>query len=221
MKRQGHITAMAIILILVASFSIGLANSDNTIAFGEVAIGQTVSVAFTYPLQATREIPAQVSIGSPCSPFALAGLESQELVLNPGDSVSFYVTFSPHAAANYTCSFIIRATGGMPVQVSETVVELSGQGGGGTSQEPDDPSTPLPSIFDFPWEELLQTQDTGVGTGMTQRDGTFEVSIPPFTTITGTLLECGGLPIEQVAIQIVSLDGAKRLERFPKNLLKS
>ena len=205
MKHSGRILTTIVILLLAATVSTALADSDNSIAFGDVLVGSAAEVAYTFTLLETSETPAQVSISSPCPPFSLVGLESQHMILYPGESVDFHVRFAPLAATAYTCDFTITAAGGEPVQEIVRIISLAGNGISSTPQD-DDPVPGLPSIFEFPWEEWLQTSETAVGTGTTQLGGAFEVTIPPATTVVGTLHECDGLPLEQIEIQVVPLD---------------
>jgi len=177
------------------------------IDFGAVPVGQTRSAQYTFTVLASSDTSVQVTIYDPCPPFGLSGLASQSMVLQPGQSVTFGVTFTPPQAQAYTCSFVIRAAGGYPVQVMETVVQLSGQGISGTaapSEEPGSASPGFPIVFPFteaPLPEAVQ----GVS-GTTDNEGKFDVTVMPASTVTGRLLECDGPALSNREFRITPLD---------------
>lgn len=175
---------------------LGGASGGEEINFGDVSVGQTRTAQYTFKVLATSETSAQVTIYDPCSPFGFSGLASRSMVLQPGQSITFGVTFTPPQAQAYTCSFVIRAAGGYPVQETETVVWLSGSGVTGAGTPPETPGATVlglpigPPFTETPAAEIAE----GIGE-TTDSDGKFEVAIPPASTVTGRLTECGGLLI--------------------------
>jgi len=198
--RRWHLVPIVLVLIFCVALSSGPSefeyppSAGNLIDFGDVNVHQTASAQYTFRVLATSQTSAQVTIYDPCSPFGLSGLASQSMVLQPGQSVTFAVTFTPTQARTYTCSFVIRASGGYPVQVTETVVQLSGRGVGESGSQTSE--TTIPGFpFGLPPIETTPTGDAQSIVGVTETDGAFQAAIPPATTAGGTLRECDGQPL--------------------------
>ena len=208
--RRAAVVLLTLLFLPTVSF-LAMADSEESIAFGEVPIGETVARRFTYTVLESSETAAQVSIHTPCPPFGLAGLESQSMTLAPGQFVTFDVTFAPTHAQDYSCTFTIEAAGGYPVQVQTTHISLSGRGvgGEGDGEDGDEGAVTVPwTQLILPWLESLQTGEASGGSGLTDAEGRFEVSVPPSTTVAGQLSECGGNALSGVEVQVVALEEA-------------
>jgi hypothetical protein len=170
-------------------------SAGDSIDFGDVPVGQTRTAQYTFKVLETSETAARVTIYDPCAPFGLAELAARSLTLQPGQSITFKVTFTPPEAKSYACRFTIRAEGGRPVQVKETVVQLKGRGvAGGRTPPPSESTTPS---LTFPFTVPLTPPAESAGTigGATDGVGKFSVTLAATTTVTGTLIECGGGPL--------------------------
>ena len=180
--RSFHLSiSLGLFLIL---FSHAMAATELT--FPLTTVGHTSAVSYTYTLLESSETAASISISSPCEPFGLAGLESQEVILAPGEALTFDVTFRPPAAMTYTCSFVISAVGGIPETVHETWVTMSGTGVGGESEG--EPQGPTISWFELPWRLLFPIDPSATGRGKTNEAGRFEVNLPPGLKTAGVVL---------------------------------
>jgi hypothetical protein len=198
------------LLLFPSTLFPAMADSEESIAFGDVSIGQTAARQFTYTVLESSETAAQVTIHTPCSPFGLAGLESQSMMLAPGQSVTFDVTFAPTHAQDYTCTFTIGAAGGYPVQVQTTYIHLSGRGVGGADTGGDDGEEGVVAVpwtqLIVPWLESLQTGEASGGSGLTDAEGRFEISISPATTVVGQVSECSGSVLAGAEVQVVAIE---------------
>jgi len=187
----------------------GGTSSGESINFGDVAVGQTRSSQYTFKVLESSQTAARVTIYDPCAPFGLSGLTSRSMTLQPGQSVTFNVTFAPTEGKSYSCSFKIRAEGGYPVQVKETVVQLTGRGisSGGTEGESPGTGTSGPA---FPFlvspVEPLPTGDAKPVSGMTDEVGHFNVSLSPATTVSGTLRESEVGPLANQSFDLTETD---------------
>lgn len=108
--------------------------SGNSIDFGDVLVGSTGTVTYTFMIEATSATAGTVSfigfeggfVSRP--PFALTGLPSLPTSIPPGGSIQFNVTFSPSAVGSYTNQFVITVSGGWPTEVKTHTVTLTGRG---------------------------------------------------------------------------------------------
>jgi hypothetical protein len=181
----------------------GGATSGDSIDFGGVPVGETRSSQYTFKVLESSQTAARVTIYDPCPPFGLSGLASQSMTLQPGQAVTFNVTFAPTEVKPYGCSFKIRAEGGRPVQVKETVVQLSGRGisqGVGSSGTSESPSAGLP--LGLITTQPPVTEGGEVFEGTTDSHGKFQISVPPTTTVAGKLSECEGGPIASEVVRL-------------------
>jgi len=168
-------------------------SSNDSIDFGDVAVHQTATARYTFKVLETSQTSVRVSFSNPCSPFGFSGLSSRSMTLAPGQSVTFDVTFTPTEARTYTCSFVVRASGGRPVVETETVVRLSGRGVAGNGAPAETPGGTVPGLP----IGLPLTETPAVGTvegipGTTDADGRFQVAVSLTKSVTGRLSECGG-----------------------------
>jgi uncharacterized protein (TIGR03382 family) len=96
-----------------------LTNSPQTVSFGGTSIGQTLNGTVTFsnvggaPLTITGVTP-------PATPFSVTGLPATGAVLNPGESVTVTLAFSPTATGNFTGALVVSTT------VGQANVPLSG-----------------------------------------------------------------------------------------------
>jgi len=96
----------------------------RSVNFGRVAIGGTRSLMVTIRSIGTESLTIN-SISSPGEPFGFSDLPELPLVLAPREFVSFFATFSPQSAEQFSASFNINSNdGGNPI----TVVTLRGTG---------------------------------------------------------------------------------------------
>jgi len=168
----------------------GAPGGSEGIDFGLVLVGRTARAEYTFRVLESSETAVQVTISPPSSPFGLAGLGSYSMTLGPGQSIAFGVTFTPTQAREYADEFTITASGGHPVQVHTTTVALRGRGGA-PSEPPsteESPPTEMPTI-------PAPTEPGPSVTGITDDAGDFDVSIEPTTTVSGSLTECGRIPL--------------------------
>jgi len=114
------------------------------ISFPNTTVGQTQTVQFTYTLLESSKTTAMISVTPPSAPFGLEG--PLEFLLNPGQSRTLNVTFSPTGAMPYEGLFSISALGGIPPQVKTTQVTLVGTGVKGVT------GISLPGLWDPPVE---------------------------------------------------------------------
>lgn len=131
--RRGSIAcilAAVVISVFLATSSL-VVTGAQTINFPNTTVGQSRTVQFTYTLSADSGTAAAVTISPPAAPFAIDGALS--FPLNPGQSHTFNVMFSPTAAQTYEGSFTISAVGGFPPRTLSEFVTLTGTGTGGTS----------------------------------------------------------------------------------------
>lgn len=136
-RRNGRLLAALAVMIvtcLVVSVQPLQASNGEWINFPNTTVGQTSTAQFTYTLLESSATSAMVTVATPLPPFAVEG--PLTFTLNPGQSRTFNVTFTPTAAQSYEGSFTISAIGGMPPQVRTTSVGLSGQGVGASESPP-------------------------------------------------------------------------------------
>jgi len=170
----------------------GGSSTNDSIDFGDVAVSQTATARYTFKVLETSQTSVRVTFHDPCSPFGFSGLSSRGMTLAPGQSVTFDVTFTPPKAQPYTCSFVVHATGGYPVQETETVVRLSGRGVTSAEGPSETPGSVVPGLpIGLP---LTDESPDGIS-GTTDSDGKFNVTASPTTTVTGKLTECDGPPL--------------------------
>ncbi len=206
----------AVVLLLASASLAGLSQDEgppadsSAIDFGDVTVGRTATAHYTFKVLETSDTAAQVTIHDPCPPFGLAGLESRSMVLAPGQSVSFEVTFTPREACDYACSFVIRAVGGHPVQEIETVVQLSGRGVTETTATPSLIPV-LESLFGAPTEEAVPEDEGESVEGTTDSEGRFTVAVPPSTKVAGRLMECEGSPLADREFRLTPLSDGFRI----------
>jgi len=123
-----------IVTCLVVSVQPLQASNGEWINFPNTTVGQTSTANFTYTLLESSATSAMITVNQPLPPFSVEG--PLTFTLNPGQSRTLSVTFTPTAAQGYEGSFTISAIGGMPPQVKTTTVGLSGQGVGGSESSP-------------------------------------------------------------------------------------
>ena len=148
MRRVG-ITLLAIILFVVAGFS------QETVNFGAIPVGTTVSATYTLrntnPFNCTLEA---VGFGEDFAPatdiFIVSGLELP-LPIESGATVQWTILFRPSASASYQGEMRIRLRCGIFTQ--NLSIPVLGQGGIGTQVPTSTPS-------DFPF---VEPTDTGCG----------------------------------------------------------
>ena len=153
--------AVMIVTCIVVSVQPLQASNGELISFPNTTVGQTQTVQFTYTLLASSATAATVTITPPLPPFGVGG--PLTFTLNPGQSTTFPVTFSPTAAGIYEGSFSISAVGGIPLQVKTTYVSLIGQGVAGSGDPPPDEESPITWTWPFIDLELpTETPETTV-----------------------------------------------------------
>jgi len=110
--------------------------SGNAIPFGNVNVGETKTANYTFKITEESETPGTItSIAFPggysqSGPFSLVNLPPLPTTLQPGESVTFQVTFSPTAPGSYAATFTITVQGGEPLQTKTQNVALTGTGVG-------------------------------------------------------------------------------------------
>ena len=124
--------------------------SGDAIPFGNVNVGETKTANYTFKITEESETAGTITnIAFPggysqWGPFSLVNLPSLPTTLQPGESVTFQVTFSPTAAGSYSATFTITVQGGWPLQTKTQDVDLTGTGvGEGESIPPSDTYTGL------------------------------------------------------------------------------
>jgi len=123
--------------------------SGNAIPFGNVNVGETKTANYTFKITEESETAGTITnIAFPggysqWGPFALVNLPPLPTTLQPGESVTFQVTFSPTAAGFYTATFTITVQGGYPLQTKTQEVVLTGTGVGEGETAPVDTYTGL------------------------------------------------------------------------------
>jgi len=123
--------------------------SGNAIPFGEVNVGEIKTANYTFRITEESETAGTITqIAFPggyttSGPFSLVNLPSLPTTLQPGESVTFQVTFSPTAAGSYSATFTITVQGGWPLQVKEQSVALTGEGVGSEYAAPPTTSPPI------------------------------------------------------------------------------
>ncbi len=96
--------------------------SPRTVSFGGTSVGQTLAGTVTFsnvggaPLTINAVMP-------PASPFSVTGLPVAGAVLNPGDSVTVTLGFSPTTQGSFTGNLVVDTTAG------QANVPLSGTAG--------------------------------------------------------------------------------------------
>jgi len=110
--------------------------SGNAIPFGNVNVGETKTANYTFKITEESETAGTITnIAFPggysqSGPFALVNLPPLPTTLQPGESVTFQVTFSPTAVGSYAATFTITVQGGYPLQIKTQDVYLTGTGVG-------------------------------------------------------------------------------------------
>ena len=88
-----------------------LTNSPRTVSFGGTSVGQTLAGTATFsnvggaPLTITAVTP-------PAPPFSVTGLPVAGSVLNPGESVTVTLGFSPTTQGTFTGNLVVATTAG-------------------------------------------------------------------------------------------------------------
>jgi len=137
LKRCGAGVGLIFLLLLAGGFVFAQGGID----FGDVLIGETKTVTYTFKIPETGETPWTVTqIAAPDYPFELQNLPVLPATIQPGDSISFQVAFSPswfqlvvslRETWTYVSSFTITMTveGGTPQQLQRQHATLiTGQG---------------------------------------------------------------------------------------------
>ena len=73
-----------------------LTNSPRTVSFGGATVGQTLNGTVTFSNVGGAPLTI-ISVMPPVAPFSVTGLPVAGAVLNPGDSVTVTLAFSPTA----------------------------------------------------------------------------------------------------------------------------
>src|SRR3974390_2788223 len=122
------ITALASSVLLFASGA-AFGQTVTATASGSVDVGATVTTAaLTPPAGASASDPASVTVSGVAAPFSVdtsgcAGATA------PGAQCTMNVTFSPTATGPFVDAVTVNATsGGLPVAVTGSPVNLSGSG---------------------------------------------------------------------------------------------
>ena len=161
-----QVVATVTVTLLLTATALVAADTE-AINFPNTTVGQTRTAQFTYTLRPESETPASVTITPPAPPFGIDGALS--FSLNPGQSRTFNVTFSPTAAQSYSGSFTITAIGGFPPQILTTMVNLTGTGTTATSGTiwglfPGVTITPGESSEETPELAQVEAKLDGIGT---------------------------------------------------------
>lgn len=120
----------AIVMMVAMCMLIGaltqIAYADESINFPNTSVGQTQVIPFTYTLSESSGTSAMVTVSPPSAPFSVS--EPYSFSLNPGQSRTLNVSFSPTSAGPQEGAFSITAIGGFPPQIMTTHVSLTGTG---------------------------------------------------------------------------------------------
>ena len=102
----------------------------STVDFGSVQVNETVSQQVIITNNSTRTIKI-IQIDSPSQPFQLSSVPTVPVTLNPGDSVSMVVSFSPTEAGTYSSYVTVL----FDFSSTPSLINLTGTatGGGGVS----------------------------------------------------------------------------------------
>jgi serpin B len=131
LKRCSAGVGLIFLLLLVGGFVFAQEEgyTGNTIDFGEVLLGKTKTVTYTFKILETSATPGIVTqISAPDYPFELQNLPALPATIQPGDSISFQVVFSPRETWTYVSSFTITVEWGTPLTSRKQTITLTGQG---------------------------------------------------------------------------------------------
>lgn len=125
LKRCG----MGMGLMLWVVLACGFVLAQGSIDFGDVPVGETETATYTFKISETSSAPGVVTrISAPEIPFGLQNVPALPVTIQPGDSISFQVTFSPGVPLTYVSSFTITVGGGIMSPTKMHAIALSGQG---------------------------------------------------------------------------------------------
>ena len=134
LKRCGAGVGLVFLVLLAGGFVFAQEEgyTGNTIDFGEVLLGETKTVTYTFKILETSSTPGTVTQISapnyPFDPFELQNLPALPAAIQPGDSISFQVVFSPRETWTYVSSFTITVEWGTPLTSRKQTITLTGQG---------------------------------------------------------------------------------------------
>jgi len=140
-RRNRRVLAAVVVMIvtgIVVNVQSDQAGDGEWISFPNTTVGQTQTTQFTYTLLETSATAALVTVSTPAPPFGVEGPLS--FTLNPGQSRTLDVTFSPTEVGDYEGSFSVSALGGFPPQIKTTYVTLTGQGVATSGDQADAPT---------------------------------------------------------------------------------
>jgi serpin B len=128
LKRCSAGAGLSFLILLAGIFVFAQGNID----FGDVPIGETKTVTYTFKILESSSTPGIVTgislPGGPFESFKLQNLPALPATIQPGNSISFQVVFSPRETWTYVSSFTITVEVGTPLQMQMHAITLTGQG---------------------------------------------------------------------------------------------
>ncbi len=151
LKRCSTSVGLMFLVLLAGIFVFAQGDID----FGDVPVGETRTATYTFKILESSSTPGTVTRislpGGPFGPFKLQNLPALPATIQPGDSISFQVAFTPREARTYVSTFTITAEEGTPLKLKKQTVTLTGQG----IPSPFWPPVPLPkpqTVLEIPPE---------------------------------------------------------------------